>query len=79
MLVSSVAFELMDEAYKIGGLDAAAPGLLLGAAVFYLADREVTRRGGGRRKNSGTRRAGLPPPSGRCSTAYRSPRPSGSA
>jgi zinc transporter, ZIP family len=58
VLVSSVAFELMDEAYKIGGLDAAAPGLLLGTAVFYLADREVTRRGGERRKNSGDRQGG---------------------
>ena len=58
VLVSSVAFELMDEAYKIGGLDAAAPGLLLGAAVFYLADREVTRRGGERRKNSGDAQGG---------------------
>ena len=58
VLVSSVAFELMDEAYKIGGLDAAAPGLLLGAAVFYLADREVNRRGGKRRKNSGGRQGG---------------------
>ena len=59
VLVSSVAFELMDEAYKVGGLDAAAPGLLLGAAVFYLADREVTRRGGERRKNSGNAQGGL--------------------
>ncbi len=58
VLVSSVAFELMDEAYKIGGLDAAAPGLLLGAAVFYLADREVNRWGGERRKNSGGRQGG---------------------
>ena len=58
VLVSSVAFELMDEAYKIGGLDAAATGLLLGAAVFYLADREVTRRGGERRKNSGDAQGG---------------------
>lgn len=58
VLVSSVAFELMDEAYAIGGLDAAAPGLLLGAAVFYLADREVTRRGGERRKNSGHEQGG---------------------
>lgn len=58
VLVSSVAFELMDEAYREGGLDAAAPGLLLGAAVFYLADREVNRRGGERRKNSGDRQGG---------------------
>ncbi len=58
VLVSSVAFELMDEAYGVGGLDAAAPGLLLGAAVFYLADREVNRRGGERRKNSGDGQGG---------------------
>jgi ZIP family zinc transporter len=58
VLLSSVAFELMEEAYKIGGLDAAAPGLLLGAAVFYFADREVNRRGGERRKNAGDRQGG---------------------
>ena len=58
VLLSSVAFELMDEAYRVGGIDAAAPGLLLGAAVFYLADREVNRRGGERRKNAGDRQGG---------------------
>ncbi|HEV2744930.1 MAG TPA: ZIP family zinc transporter [Rubrobacter sp.] len=58
VLVSSVAFELMDEAYKVGGLDTAAAGLLLGAAVFYVADREVNRRGGERRKNAGDRQGG---------------------
>jgi zinc transporter, ZIP family len=58
VLLSSVAFELMDEAYRVGGIDATAPGLLLGAAVFYLADREVNRRGGERRKNAGDRQGG---------------------
>ena len=58
VLVSSVAFELMDEAYKIGGLDAAAPGLVLGALAFYLADREVNRRGGERRKTAGDGQGG---------------------
>lgn len=58
VLVSSIAFELMEEAYRIGGLDAAAPGLLLGAVVFFLADREVNRRGGERRKNPGERQGG---------------------
>ena len=58
VFVSSVAFELMDEAYKVGGLDTAAAGLLLGAAVFYVADREVNRRGGERRKNAGDRQGG---------------------
>ena len=58
VLVSSVAFELMDEAYRAGGLDAAATGLLLGALVFFLADREVSRRGGERRKNAGEEQGG---------------------
>jgi zinc transporter, ZIP family len=53
VLISSVAFELMDEAYQVGGFDAASLGLLLGAVAFFFADREVNRRGGARRKNSG--------------------------
>ncbi|HET7273352.1 MAG TPA: ZIP family zinc transporter [Rubrobacter sp.] len=53
VLISSVAFELMDEAYQIGGFDASALGLLLGAVAFFFADREVNRRGGARRKNAG--------------------------
>ncbi len=55
---SSLHRQKADEAYEIGGLDAAAPGLLLGAAVFYIADREVNRRGGERRKNSGHEQGG---------------------
>ncbi|HEX6711092.1 MAG TPA: ZIP family zinc transporter [Rubrobacter sp.] len=51
VLISSVAFELMDEAYQVGGFDAAAFGLLLGAVAFFFADRAVNRRGGTRRKN----------------------------
>ena len=43
VLVSSVAFELMDEAYKVGGFDAASLGLLAGAVTFFLADRVVNR------------------------------------
>src|ERR687890_799672 len=53
VLISSVAFELMDEAYQEGGFDASALGLLLGAVAFFFADREVNRRGGARRKNPG--------------------------
>ncbi|MFC6663315.1 hypothetical protein [Deinococcus multiflagellatus] len=37
VLVSSVAFELMDEALGKGGFDAAATGLLLGALAFFWA------------------------------------------
>ena len=51
VLISSVAFELMDEAYQIGGFDASALGLSLGAVAFFFADRAVNRRGGERRKN----------------------------
>jgi ZIP family zinc transporter len=58
VLVSSVAFELMDEAYKVGGFDAASFGLLAGALVFFVADREVNRRGGKHRKNSGEKQQG---------------------
>ena len=52
VLISSVAFELMDEAYRVGGFDAASIGLLVGAVVFFAADVAVTRRGGGDRKRS---------------------------
>ena len=58
VLVSSVSFELMDEAYSRGGLDAAATGLLLGAGVFFLADRQVNKRGGERRKSPGDDQGG---------------------
>ena len=53
VLISSVAFELMDEAYQLGGFDASALGLSLGAGAFFLADRTVNRRGGAHRKNPG--------------------------
>jgi len=53
VLISSVAFELMDEAYEMGGFDSSSLGLLLGAVAFFFADREVNRRGGARRKNPG--------------------------
>lgn len=52
VLVSSVAFELMDEAYKEGGFDAASIGLLLGSVSYFAADWMVTRAGGEHRKRS---------------------------
>ena len=58
VLVSSVSFELMDEAYEVGGFDAASLGLLAGAVTFFLADRTVNRRGGRHRKSSGDRQQG---------------------
>jgi ZIP family zinc transporter len=52
VLISSVAFDLMDEAYEAGGFDAASLGLLLGALVFFAADRAVNKAGGRHRKRS---------------------------
>ena len=52
VLISSVAFELMDEAYKAGGFDAASVGLLLGALLYFVADWAVSHRGGKHRKRS---------------------------
>ena len=52
VLISSVAFELMDEAYKTGGFDAASIGLLLGALLYFAADWVVSHRGGKHRKRS---------------------------
>ncbi|MFB9990485.1 ZIP family metal transporter [Deinococcus oregonensis] len=52
VLISSVAFELMDEAFKDGGFGAAATGLLLGALTFFLGDLAINRAGGKHRKRS---------------------------
>ena len=57
VLISSVAFELMDEAYKIGGFDAASVGLLSGSLLFFIADHIVQKAGGKHRKRSGGQQA----------------------
>jgi ZIP family zinc transporter len=58
VLVSSVAFELMVEAYEMGGTSAASSGLMLGAAAFFAADWAVCYAGGKDRKRSGGQQAG---------------------
>lgn len=58
VLVSSVAFELMDESYRQGGFDAASIGLLLGAVVFYIGDQIIEKSGGKHRKRSQGQQAG---------------------
>jgi ZIP family zinc transporter len=52
VLVSSVAFELMDEAYKTGGFDACSAGLILGSVAFFGGDYIISNRGGKHRKRS---------------------------
>jgi ZIP family zinc transporter len=53
VLISAVAFDLMDEAYKQGGFAATAIGFLLGAVIFTAANIVITRRGARHRKRSG--------------------------
>jgi len=77
VLVSALSFELMDEAYRSGGLDAAASGFVAGAVVYTAANVALARRGARHRKRSGassrprpSRAAAAPrSPSGRCWTA----------
>jgi ZIP family zinc transporter len=54
VLISAVAFDLMDEAYRQGGLGAAAAGFLGGAAAYTLANVLVSRGGARHRKRSGS-------------------------
>jgi len=44
-LISAVSFELTEEAFELGGADALAIGLALGALAFYFGDRALARRG----------------------------------
>ncbi|WP_066726333.1 MULTISPECIES: ZIP family metal transporter [Sphingomonas] len=54
VLISAVAFELMDEAYARGGFDSTALGFLGGAVVYTGANILVSRSGGSHRKRSGS-------------------------
>lgn len=56
-LISALAFELTEEAFRIGGADALVIGLLLGALSFFGADWYIDRRGGEHRKRSGGQQA----------------------
>ena len=53
VLVSTLAFDLVDEAEKTGGLTATAVGLLVGAVTYVAANVWLSRRGAARRKNPG--------------------------
>ena len=54
VLISAVAFDLMDEAFRQGGFDSTATGFLGGAAVYTVANIIVSRRGAKHRKRSGS-------------------------
>ncbi len=53
VLISAVAFDLMDEAYARGGFDSTAMGFLGGAIAYTLANVAVSRAGARHRKRSG--------------------------
>ena len=53
VLISAVAFDLMDEAYKQGGFVATASGFIGGALAYTGANVALARRGARHRKRSG--------------------------
>jgi zinc transporter, ZIP family len=53
VLISAVAFDLMEEAVTIGGLPATALGFLCGAVVYLAANLVLARHGARHRKRSG--------------------------
>jgi zinc transporter, ZIP family len=53
VLISAVAFDLMQEAAAIGGLIATSGGFLGGAVLYVLANLALARRGARHRKRSG--------------------------
>jgi ZIP family zinc transporter len=53
VLISALAFELMDEAYRKGGFAATASGFLCGAVAFTAANWLLARWGAKHRKRSG--------------------------
>jgi zinc transporter, ZIP family len=60
-MISAVSFELVEEALDAGAPAMVTLGLAVGAVVFYVGDRLISRRGGGDRKRStGEQSAGSP-------------------
>jgi ZIP family zinc transporter len=57
VLISALAFELTDEAFKRGGTAALALGLAAGGISFYVGDLILDRRGAEHRKRSGGQQA----------------------
>lgn len=52
-LVSALAFDLMDDAFRLSGLAPVATGCLIGAALFTVANIVINQGGGRHRKRSG--------------------------
>lgn len=61
VLISALSFELTQEAFDRGGIDAVAFGLAGGAVAFFAGDWIVDHRGGNHRKRSGGEQDGGSP------------------
>ena len=57
VLISALSFELMDEAYKQGGIGATAIGFVTGAVVYTAANWILAKHGAKHRKRSGLQQA----------------------
>ena len=68
-LFSAVAFELTEDAYNLGGADAVAAGLALGAVTYFAGDYAIQRRGAEARMDPGRRRGEGSPTQGEDSAA----------
>jgi ZIP family zinc transporter len=53
ILISALSFDLMDEAYKSGGLDSSAAGFIAGAVLFTGINFLLAKKGAKHRKRSG--------------------------
>ncbi|MGZ3861052.1 MAG: ZIP family metal transporter [Flavisolibacter sp.] len=53
VLISALAFDLMDEAYQRGGFDSTAIGFVSGAVVYSLINYFLSKKGAKHRKRSG--------------------------
>jgi zinc transporter, ZIP family len=58
VLISALAFELVEEAYNKAGGRGVSLGLFAGSAVFYTGDLLIDRMGGEHRKHSGGKQEG---------------------
>ncbi|MDB5196913.1 MAG: Zinc transporter, family [Flaviaesturariibacter sp.] len=58
VLISALAFDLMEEAYERGGFDSTAIGFVAGAAIYSFANYLLARQGAKHRKRSGDQQAG---------------------
>ena len=58
VLVSALAFDLAEEAFRSGGGIPVVLGLLAGAGTFFAGDAVLDRHGGNHRKRSGGQQAG---------------------